>query len=193
MVMTSGRASFHLREAHVTAHRTRTDRVREFAQEGPATREVGRERERDQDADRFDRLHAEQVDAGPAAGWSGAEQDERERQRHGDRERRQHEPPQARILEVDERGGDPDRTPGDDAAGHRRDEHHVAQRIAQRDHRHQAETGQQMHRRQQDRIADAAGIGAHGVNDPETRHESGECEQHVVYGSRRECGRRVLA
>ena len=47
----------------------------------------------------------------------------------------------------------------------------VAQRIAQRDHRHQAESTEQLHRRQQQDVSGPAGDPAHEMDQPERRHE----------------------
>ena len=98
----------------------------------PPPGEVRRQREHDEQADRLDGLHAEQVHLGAAARGAAAEHQEGQRQQHRAAERDEDRAPQTRVLEVDEAGRGPDRAARRDAAGHGRGDDHVSQRIADR-------------------------------------------------------------
>ncbi len=80
-------------------------RLLQRAQELPPVREVAREKQHDEDADRLDGLHAHQVDLGVAGAGPAAEGDQEQREQHGAEQRHVAEAPDDRSLEVDRRHG----------------------------------------------------------------------------------------
>ena len=76
-------------------------RLLERAQELPPVGEVAGEEQDDEHANRFDRLHAHQVDLGVARARAAAEDDQQQRQDDRAEQRHVAEAPDARALEID--------------------------------------------------------------------------------------------
>ena len=138
------------------------------------------------ESNRFNRLDAKQVHLDAALAGPGAEDDQGSRQDDGRTERKERRSAVARILEVDERQ-DGEQHASDDSAVHEAGGGvGIAQRVAQANHRHQAEAQEQVRGRHEQWISGRAAHAAHDVKKPEREKE----EAHGGKGAASEGGLR---
>ena len=145
----------------------------EFAQQLEPARERTRDGEHDQQADHFHRLPTEQVDLDAARARTRAEDEQERGQSEGAAEGQEHGAAQDRRLVVDfgrdQEQHETNARPADECRG----DEPVAQRIAQRDHAHEAQAAEHHQDREQRGIVVGSAPPAHEVRDPEKRKEGG--------------------
>ena len=173
MLTITGRTSFQRGIADHAQPRPRCGRrLRQLAQEVQPAGEVGRDREHDQQPDRLDRLHAEQVHLDAAANRARCPKSSSRAARPS---------ASASGASTARRSGDASKSTSDAA----NEQHESAaipvtnvdavsvsrKRIAQRDHAHQADAGQRQQHGQHDRIVLAPAPSARKMGAPERAEE----------------------
>ena len=155
-------------------------RAVELPEQFPSAGEEACEKQREQQTDRFNRLHRAQIDLRAARSRTGTEKDQQRRQRQRDDERQVTQLHEPRGAEVDERHGRHHHETDDRAFREADERQAVAQRIGATEEDGKTDRRQQMRDRDQQRIGSDAAQPPHEHRDMKGQNVDTREQQHLA-------------